>query len=233
MYKDYLKSLPVPKDHSRQVNAYKICKSFLGNYGDKSNIVLDLGCGEGDSIDFFRNIDPDIQWFGLDLESSPEVNRRERQDATFLCFDGINIPFNENYFDIIFCQQVLEHVRHPSMLLKEVVRVLKPGGYFLGSTSQLEPYHSFSTWNYTPYGFHCLLTDAGMNLQEVRPSIDALTLIIRAGLGRPAFFSRCWEKESPLNLFIELVGRLTHKNSSQINFAKLMFCGQFCFVATK
>lgn len=233
MYKAYLESLPVPDDHSRQVNTYELCRLILENNGHRSDTVLDLGCGEGNSVDFFRDLNSTVKWFGLDLESSPEVNRREREDANFIKFDGIKIPFADEYFDIIFCQQVLEHVRYPTSLLKEVSRVLKPGGYLLGATSQMEPYHSFSTWNYTPYGFHCLLMDAGMDFIEVRPSIDALTLIIRAGLGRPAFFSRWWQQESPLNFLIELLGRLTKKNHRQINFMKLMFCGQFCFIATK
>ena len=62
----------------------------------------------------------------------------------------------------MFCKQVLEHVERPHELVADVARVLRPGGAFAGSTSQLEPYHSRSTGNYTPYGLQRLLTHAGL-----------------------------------------------------------------------
>jgi hypothetical protein len=34
--------------------------------------------------------------------------------------------------------------------------VLKVGGYLVGSVSHLEPYHGYSTFNYTPYGFRII-----------------------------------------------------------------------------
>jgi hypothetical protein len=66
-----------------------------------------------------------------------------------------------------------EHVRHPEELLSDIARVLRPGGQSIGSTSQLEPYHSLSLWNYTPYGFRVLVEGAGLKLDKIRPSIDA------------------------------------------------------------
>ncbi len=68
---------------------------------------------------------------------------------------------------------------------------------------------------------------------EIRPSIDAITLIIRRGLGTPRFFSRWWEKESFLNQAISLIGMLKGKGHAWINATKLLFCGQFCFMARK
>jgi hypothetical protein len=117
--------------------------------------------------------------------------------------------------------------------MSNIHRVLKPNGYLVGATSQLEPYHSLSVWNYTPHGLRLLVEEAGLQLQEVRPGIDALTLIIRAALQRPKFFSRWWEKESPLNKIIGLVGFLIRKGNREINFAKLVLCGQFCFIFKK
>lgn len=220
----------IPQDSSQQIDS-----EYYIDYLLKANTqleVLDLGCGEGNSEAKFKAYGDDLQWFGLDIDESPEVNSRTRE-GNFYTFDGINIPFEDNRFDLIYSNQVFEHVRYPEALLKEINRVLKPGGYFVGSVSYLEPYHSFSFWNYTPYGFKEIAVEAGLEVVEIRPSIDALTLIVRRILGAPKFFSRWWKQESPLNFLISVAGKVTRKDSASINAIKLMFCGQFCFLTRK
>ena len=223
----------IPYDHCRQVSANSVTERLVLEQRNSIKVVLDLGCGEGNSIDFFRGLSPDIKWTGLDVDISPEVENRTRTDAHFETFDGVNIPFEDNSFDLIFCNQVLEHVRFPGKLMSNIHRVLKPNGYLVGATSQLEPYHSLSVWNYTPHGFRVLVEEAGLRLKEIRPGIDAITLITRTALQKPKFFSRWWQRESPFNKFINLIGFLTRKDNRRINFAKLILCGQFCFIVQK
>jgi len=175
----------------------------------------------------------ELQWLGIDVGSSPEVDSRTRTDVQFLTYDGINIPLSEGSVDMIYCHQVLEHIADPRAVLKEVFRALKPGGYFVGSTSQLEPFHTYSFWNYTAYGFSILVGEAGLELMEIRPSIDSFTLILRAGLRKPKFFNWFWKRESPLNLLISLAGFLLRKPHAWINAMKLLFSGQFCFLVRK
>ena len=103
----------------------------------------------------------------------------------------------------------------------------------IGSTSQMEPFHSASFWNFSVPGFVTLLEDAGLETLEVRPGIDALTLILRRGLGAPAAFDRFWSKPSPLNRAIDLVARVRRAPPRWTNAAKLLFCGQFVFVARR
>ena len=195
--------------------------------------VLDLGCGAGDSVEQFRDVNPSVRWVGVDVEASPEVALRRRTDAEFVTFDGVHLPFDDGSFDAVYCKQVLEHVRSPGPLLTEVARVLRPGGLLAGSTSQLEAFHSLSTWNYTPYGMKLLLDDAGLALEELRPGIDSLTLIVHRGLGMPAVTRRYWARESPLNRAIGLVGRVRRLDARRVNAIKLLFCGQFAFLARR
>lgn len=232
MLKKLARDWHVPEDFSRQTSSFSMAGHLAARMTGIDKI-LDLGCGTGTSADFFKKMAPDAKWIGLDIEESPEVAARTKSGAEFHSFDGINIPFNDNSFDLIFSNQVLEHVRHPVELLKEARRVLKPGGFMVGSTSHLEPYHSLSVRNYTPYGFRLLLEEAGLHLEEIRPGIDSLTLIVRLGLGRPKFFARWWRKESPLNKLISLFGKLSGKSPAEINVLKLIFCGQFAFIACK
>jgi SAM-dependent methyltransferase len=181
----------------------------------------------------FRARDPQVQWVGLDVPGSPEAQTRTRIDARFETFDGVSIPFEDGSFDLIFCKQVLEHVRRPEPLLAEVHRVLAPGAYFAGSTSQLEPYHSLSLWNYTPFGFVTLLENVNLRPVELRPGIDAVTLIAWRLAGGHSYFHRWWGRESPLNRTLDACGRALKADTRTVNATKLLFCGQFAFLARR
>lgn len=225
----------VPGDHARQTLAERYIDAAIGRSDGRPWRVLDLGCGSGSSVDFFRARDPAVEWIGLDIPDSPEP--RTRTDARFETFDGICIPFAEASFDLVYCKQVLEHVRRPRPLLAEVRRVLAPEGFMAGSTSQLEPFHSFSTWNYTPYFLHMLLSEAGFCVHELRPGIDGPTLIASRMVTRGPLFERVWGRwwggQSPLNRVIDLYGRALGLDTRAVNATKLLFCGQFTFLAQR
>ena len=111
--------------------------------------------------------------------------------------------------------------------------MLRTGGVLVGSTSQLEPYHSMSYWNITPFGFVALARGAGMQVRELRPGIDGITLTLRSFLGRPSGFDAWWETESPLNSEIDTWGRETGRRAALVNLRKLHMCGQYAFLATR
>ncbi|MEA2459812.1 MAG: hypothetical protein QOC95_2784 [Thermoleophilaceae bacterium] len=217
----------IPRERARQA----LADDYIPRLASGS--VIDLGCGAGDSVDQFRSVNPDVRWVGVDVERSPEVDSRRRGDAEFVTFDGLRLPFGDGSFDAVYCKQVLEHVREPAPLIAEVARVLRPGGLFAGSTSQLEPFHSYSTWNYTPYGLALLLEEAGLELLEMRPGIDSLAVIVNRGLGMPAFTRRWWRVESPLNRVADGFGRVRRLAPVQVNAIKLLLCGQFAFLARR
>jgi SAM-dependent methyltransferase len=226
----------VPADGSRQSSSRRALLECLTAAHTAPRRVLDLGCGSGGSHDLVAAAAPLAAWVGVDIADSPEVQTRTRRDLAFVTFDGMRLPLAADAFDVVYSHQVFEHVRRPEALLAEVARVLSPGGVFIGSTSQLEPFHSRSLWNYTAYGFVELLRAAGFRGIEVQPGIDGLTLTGRrvfsfVKLGRP--FDFFFERESPLNLAIELVARMVGLDPSARNVLKLVFAGQFVFVARK
>ncbi len=221
----------IPNDHARQVKSTYYVEQLVRG-APPGQRVMDLGCGPGESVDVFRGIDPDVDWHGVDIESSPEVAGRTRTDAAFHTYDGVHLPFDDGSFDIVYSHQVFEHVRHPDRLLADVARVLRAGGSFIGSVSGLEPYHSFSLFNYTPYGWHVLLAGAGLELVELRPGIDGIALIQRAYMGRPAWAMR-WVDSSPLNEEIDEWGKQTARRPALINLRKLQYCGHMVFHARR
>jgi SAM-dependent methyltransferase len=226
----------VPADHSRQVSSKYYTDLLFRNNNIKN--VADLGCGTGDSVDYFRKINPDINWIGIDLELSPEVANRTRKEFNFCAYDGINIPLREGTVDLLYCRQVFEHVERPFELIMEINRVIRPGGFFVGSTSQLEPFHSLSVCNFTPYGFSLLLRDTDLKLLELRPGVDVVTVLLHRLTGAIPVVDRYlvspfFEKESIFNYFIGLLAKIIGKSHQDINLIKLLFCGQYRFLVKK
>jgi SAM-dependent methyltransferase len=217
----------IPSDHGRPVLADDYAWRL------RAARVLDLGCGAGDSVDLFRSVDRQVSWVGADIEDSAEVAGRTRTDAEFVSFDGRRLPFEDSSFELVYCKQVLEHVERPHELLREVARVLQPRGSFAGSTSQLEAFHSRSIFNWTPYGFTVAAEDAGLEVVELRPVIDGLTLVAWRALGLPNFFHRWWARESPGYRVIELAARVTRLDARTRNQIKLVLAGQFAFLARR
>jgi SAM-dependent methyltransferase len=228
----------LPDDTSLQSYSLREAFAIIDKISANGNgvTVVDLGCGTGASYDAFRRKSKNTRWLGLDIADSPEANAQATRPPCFCTYDGVHIPLAENSVDIVYSHQVFEHVRHPEVLLSETQRVLKQGGLFIGSTSHLEPLHSRSLWNYTPYGFCTLLRDAGFQSIRVRPGIDSLTLISRrffSLVGLSNLFAPFFTLESPTNLFLEVGLRLLRQPVKRRNFLKLLFSGHFCFIAQK
>ena len=222
----HLLKTSIPRDHSRQVSAYDMARAEMAR-PDAPDTVVDLGCGDARSATVFREVRPDVRWIGIDIEESPLA--RAVTGEEIILYDGRNIPLPTGSVPLIYSRQVFEHVRHPERVLAEIARVLKPGGIFIGSTSHLEPYHAYSLWNYTPYGFKVLVEAAGLRLLEIRPAIDGAALITRTFEGKLPEHGRWFQEESPLNVKIDQWGREARKNPALINNRKLELCGQFCF----
>lgn len=220
----------IPNDTAVQVHA--------GDYIDRiaaelkpGNTVLDLGCGAGKSKHQFRKANPDLRWVGIDIRDSPEAKQRQHSQAGIAWFDGVELPFANESMSCVYSRHVMEHVRHPEQLLHEVRRVLKRDGRFVGMTSNLEPYHSFSYWNFTPYGFKTLVESAGLKLLELRPGIDGPTLIERQLHRRHAQLGQYFGRTSPVNAEIIKWGQRGRYSPSVVNDRMLQFCGHFGFVA--
>jgi SAM-dependent methyltransferase len=242
----------LPHDHARQSNAGLVLEQqlrWLTGGGlrqiddaigatpadpDRPPFVLDVGCGRGEGLDDVLRIAPRAHWLGVDLAQSAEVDERPaRADAEFRTFDGVNIPLTDRSVDLVFSQQVFEHVAEPERLLADIARVLKPGGIFCGSVSQLELFHSRSVGGFTAYGWKLALIRAGIHPVEVRPGIDVGTLFARRIFSRSRRFDRYWAKPSPGNRLVDGVGRARRLDPAQRNALKLMIAGQVTFVGQR
>ena len=96
--------------------------------------VLDFGCGPDTiSVGLAKAIDPG-ELHGVDMEESQiELARSVAQvggqdNAIFHVADVIDLPFDNGFFDVAHCHNVLMHIPDTRAVLAEVKRVLKPGG---------------------------------------------------------------------------------------------------------
>lgn len=86
-----------------------------------SGKVLDIGCGIGDFLAYYYGaVGVDINHYAVDW------CKRRGLDARLM--DEDRLPFSDNAFDSIVLDNVLEHLSAPAGLLREVRRVLVPGG---------------------------------------------------------------------------------------------------------
>ena len=100
--------------------------------------VLDIGCGAGvDSIIAATMVGPDGRVVGMDL--IPEMLERARdnlrktslENVTFQEGSAEDLPFPEASFDVVISNGVFNLVPDKEEALKDVIRVLKPGGRFM------------------------------------------------------------------------------------------------------
>lgn len=132
-------------------------------------LCLDLGCGDGQHKSWVEK--KGWTWIGLDIDVS--------RGGAMICGDAENLPLDDGSVTLVLLFQVLEHVPHPWIALKEVFRVLKPGGWVYGSVSCLEPVHDVSYYGFTHYGIEQALTDQGFTGIHLHHGINAFSLITR------------------------------------------------------
>lgn len=109
------------------------CGQFL-KAGDR---VLDIGAGRGNFLAEMEKLG--FKVYGV--ETNPEYI-----GGPILDVRAENLPFLDNYFDFVNCAEVAEHVDDPLKMLKEIFRVLKPGG---------KCYISFhNRWGVYDYHYH-------------------------------------------------------------------------------
>lgn len=200
--------------------------------------LLDLGAGDGKSratAHMLLGADK-VNWRGVDIDDSEEHLGRSADAPEIDVYDGVNLPYQDATFDVVWSKQVLEHVRHPDAVIAEVARVLKPGGFFVGSVSQLEPYHSRSIFNWTHYGIRTVFSDHGLKVKEMTPGVDGLLLMLRAVFGYNTGLNKMVNVVTPLNQILEALfapPEAIKATSKRVTSQRLKVAGHIHFASQK
>lgn len=97
--------------------------------------VLEVGCGKGKWLPFWRERFSGCQLSGCDIsENALKVARERGADAELRIITDAHLPFEDDRFDFVACIEVIEHVPDPGRLMCQIHRVLRPGGYLLITT---------------------------------------------------------------------------------------------------
>jgi 2-polyprenyl-6-hydroxyphenyl methylase / 3-demethylubiquinone-9 3-methyltransferase len=107
--------------------------------------ALEIGCGGGMLCEEIARLGFDT--VGIDpsqrsLDIARDHAARSGLSVDYQCGTGEGLPYRDKAFDVVFCCDVLEHVRDLPQVISEVSRVLKPGGVFCYDTIN----RSFRSW---------------------------------------------------------------------------------------
>lgn len=128
-----------------------LIKNFLDNhYSTKKLRILDLGCGALDKTFILKKLYPNAELFGVEsiISDDPEhveINKtrfdkprffqalKKDYDINFILFDGRNLHFPEEYFDIILLYATIEHIRpwDRNNFITKTQSKLKKDGFFI------------------------------------------------------------------------------------------------------
>jgi len=105
--------------------------------------MLDVGCSGGMLTTIIKDTIgvTDVHGIEISVGGMSAANRRGIK-AIQLDVDINPLPFNDNFFDFVYCGDVIEHLFNPSYLLNEIHRVIRIGGFFLITTPNLSSWYN-------------------------------------------------------------------------------------------
>jgi 2-polyprenyl-3-methyl-5-hydroxy-6-metoxy-1,4-benzoquinol methylase len=131
--------------HQRLFKAYVAAREYVN--GD----VLEVGCGEGRGIDLLT---PNARSFTAVDKIKSVIDRLQQKHPSARML-AMNIPpltgLPDNAYDLVVSFQVIEHIENDALFLREIHRVLKPGGTALLTTPNRKLSLSRNPWHIREY----------------------------------------------------------------------------------
>lgn len=155
MQANFHKESMVLKSNSERYSILQSIKNFRKHVHD-NDTVLSIGDGPSHYRPLFK------KFIGFDIDKNLKTD---------LLADIYSIPITNNKINSAMCIQVMEHLKYPAKALKEINRIMKPGGKILitapqGCALHDEPYDFF---RYTPYSLRFLLEESGFEIIDIKP----------------------------------------------------------------
>lgn len=102
----------------------------------KKGKIIDIGCATG----VFLKIAKDNGWqpFGVEVSEYATKFTKKKFNIKVICGELQDARFKNDYFDVATGWDLIEHVEDPSLLMKEIRRVLKPNGFVALQTTMTD-----------------------------------------------------------------------------------------------
>lgn len=121
-------------------------REVVNSIPQDAEVVLDIGCAAGSLTYLAASLRPSLHITGVDV-SPAQIDFANStiaplaKNSTFLAISPDCLPFPDNSFDAVTCVELIEHLNNEDnvRLIKEVSRVLRPGGSWIVTTPN---YHS-------------------------------------------------------------------------------------------
>jgi SAM-dependent methyltransferase len=167
--------------------------------------VLDAGAGEAQYAPLFEG----LRYIAVDLAVGDATWSYDSLDAVA---DLSSLPFGRDLFDGAVNIVTLEHVCEPAAVMKELARVLRPGGSLLLVTpleweEHQQPHDYF---RYTRYGVTYLVESAGLRVEKLEPVGGMFRLLARRMLGAAMLAPVLLPLFAPVALVLPLLDGLDH-----------------------
>jgi|KBSSwiStaDraftv2_1062776.scaffolds.fasta_scaffold371646_2 Methylase involved in ubiquinone/menaquinone biosynthesis len=141
---------------------YERCRLQSLNYvfkqltksGFQPQSMFDYGCGQGKFLPIYQQFFPDAKITASDISDvALEFAQRRHPAASFISMTDEHIPLPDASFDLVTSIEVIEHVLDAHATMREIVRLVKPGGWIVLTTPCANRYSLEWTYNFLTGGF--------------------------------------------------------------------------------
>jgi len=176
-----------PSTHARRLQrVIELAKSR------RAEVLLDIGCSNGDITIVLKTVLGAKEVYGVELVPQyVELASKKGIKVLQVDVDYSDIPLPDRYCDAIFCGEIIEHLLNVKHFLREIYRVLKPGGFCILTTPNLACWYNrlallggfqtYITWvpwgHFLVKGLHSRDADRpGFSPGGTRPHISVMTV---------------------------------------------------------
>ncbi len=165
---------------------FRHVRQAVTDEGHREGIVLDIGCSYGFLLDLFRP--PDWTREGVELSASAAAYARRLTGGQVFERPLEELALDSNRYDVVTSIYVLEHVWDPFVTLREIARVLKPGGVLVAAVPQTVPMYlvkkalqldllnpPFHLRDYSPTTLRQFVERSGFTAARVEPASPMVT----------------------------------------------------------